>query len=292
MATADLMPEEDDGRDFVIPARAAQGPGLASRHILGMRVDGTTYGDAADRVLAWARMGESRYVCVATVNNVMEAYDDPSFRRTMNEADLVTPDGMPLVWGLRLLGVDDAERVYGPELTPIVLKRAENEGIPVGFFGGAPGALLELEAWARSAYPRLQVVYRHSPPFRPLSPDEDAREVEEIAGSGARILLVGLGCPKQERWMASHRGSVQAVMVGVGAAFDFLTGRKRQAPRTMQRAGLEWLFRLVTEPRRLWRRYLRHNPRFVVLFGMQVVWRSRFVRSRTGPSSNERKESR
>jgi N-acetylglucosaminyldiphosphoundecaprenol N-acetyl-beta-D-mannosaminyltransferase len=272
--------------DGSAPTPQLQAP--TSRFILGMRVDATTYPDASRRILDWAREGRSRYVCVATVNNVMESHDHPSFRRVMNEADLVTADGMPLVWALRLLGVGHAERVYGPELTPVILRRAEADGIPVGFYGGAPAALAELEAWVQSRFPRLQVVYRYSPPFRPLSSEEDERIVAEIAASGARLVLVGLGCPKQERWMAAHRGSVPAVMVGIGAAFDFLTGRKRRAPRLMQRMGLEWLFRMITEPRRLWRRYLHHNPRFLALFGMQV-WRSRIPRAGSGPV--ERKES-
>jgi N-acetylglucosaminyldiphosphoundecaprenol N-acetyl-beta-D-mannosaminyltransferase len=246
-------------------------PELASRRILGMRVDATSYGDATDRVLRWAASESSRYVCVATVNNVMESYDDQSFRQAMNAADLITPDGMPLVWSLKMLGVRGATRVYGPDLTPLVLKAAADAGIPVGFYGGTDDVLDDLEAWTAEHTPGVRIAYRESPPFRPATEDERAHTVAAINDSGARIVFVGLGCPKQERWMAEQRGSVQAVMLGVGAAFDFLTGRKRQAPRWMQRTGLEWLFRLVTEPGRLWRRYLKHNPRFVLLVGRQVI---------------------
>jgi N-acetylglucosaminyldiphosphoundecaprenol N-acetyl-beta-D-mannosaminyltransferase len=253
-----------------------------SRSILGMRVDATTYADATSRILSWARAAESRSVAVATVNNVMEAYDDPSFREVMNGADLVTSDGMPLVWGLRLLGVPGATRVYGPELTPAVLAAAEESGVAVGFYGSTPDVLDRLLEHVRRRYPRLEVSYRTSPPLSEIDDDEDRRIVDEISRSGCRILFVGLGCPKQERWMAEHRGRVPAVMLGVGAAFDFLAGTKRRAPALMQRLGLEWLFRLASEPRRLWRRYLRHNPRFIVLFGAQVL-RSRagLIRSRT-----------
>ena len=242
-----------------------------SRQILGMRVDRTSYEDAATRILEWAQGGESRYVCAASVNNVMEAHDSPEFRGIMNAADLVTPDGMPLVWGLRMLGVADATRVYGPDLMPVVLEAAERAGVPVGFYGATDAVLAKLLAVARRRYPRLNVRYVLAPPFRPLSADEDARVTRELRESGVRILFVGLSTPKQERWMAAHRGPVPAVMLGVGAAFDFLAGVKPQAPRWMQDHGLEWTFRLATEPRRLWRRYLKHNPRFAALFAVQVL---------------------
>jgi N-acetylglucosaminyldiphosphoundecaprenol N-acetyl-beta-D-mannosaminyltransferase len=236
-----------------------------------MRVDRTSYPDAAERVLEWARDGQSRYVCVATVNNVMEAYDSSEFRRIMNQADLVTPDGMPLVWGLRLLGARDATRVYGPLLTPALLGAAAREGVPVGFYGGSASVLGKLLTVVKRRFPGLEVAYALAPPFRPLSEPEDERIVREIRDSEARILFVGLSTPKQERWMAAHRGSIPAVMLGVGAAFDFLAGVKPQAPEWMQNSGLEWLFRLATEPRRLFWRYLKHNPRFAALFAWQLL---------------------
>jgi N-acetylglucosaminyldiphosphoundecaprenol N-acetyl-beta-D-mannosaminyltransferase len=246
-------------------------PPLQTRFVLGMRVDATTYDDAAWRIVGWAKGGESRYVCVATVNNVMEAHDDGRYLRVMNEADLVTPDGMPLVWGLRRMGIPQATRVYGPDLTPVVLDMAEAEGVPVGFYGGSPRVLDALLATVAGRWPDLRVAHASSPPFRDLSAEEDEEITLSIVASGVRILFVGLGCPKQEQWMADHRDRLPAVMVGVGAAFDFLAGTKRQAPRLLQRAGLEWAFRLAMEPRRLWRRYLRHNPRFALLFGRQLV---------------------
>jgi N-acetylglucosaminyldiphosphoundecaprenol N-acetyl-beta-D-mannosaminyltransferase len=244
---------------------------VAARRILGMRVDATSYAHAARQILGWARSGESRYVCVATVNNVIEAYDDPAYGAIMEAADLVTPDGMPLVWGLRLLGVAGATRVYGPDLTPVVCRLAAQEGIPVGFYGGATDVLDELTATLQRRFPDLIVAHHASPPFRPLTSYEERRTLEDLDRSGARILFVGLGTPKQELWMAAHKNEVNAVMLGVGAAFDFLAGRKRQAPRLVQRLGLEWGHRLVHEPRRLWRRYLYRNPRFVVLFATQLL---------------------
>lgn len=244
---------------------------LEHRYIVGMRVDGTSYADAVERIAAWARDREARYVCVATAHMVMEGYDSPEFQRMVNEADLVTPDGMPLVWGLRWLGIRGATRVYGPDLTPEVLRVATALGVPVGFYGGSPEVLERLVARARERFPGLSVAFVESPPFRPLTEQEDRECVERINRSGARILFIGLGCPKQERWMASHKGRIRTVMLGVGAAFDFLAGTKPQAPRWMQQAALEWLFRLATEPRRLWRRYLRNNPRFAVLFALQLA---------------------
>ena len=245
-------------------------------YILGMRVDATSYEDAVYHVLDWASARESRYICVANVHMTMEAYDNPGFRALVNAADLVTPDGMPLVWMLRRLGFPRQERVYGPELTLRVCEAAAMEGIPVGFYGGRPEALEELVCKIKARLPDLEVAYAYSPPFRSLAPNEDAKIVKEINASGARIVFVGLGCPKQERWMAEHKGLIKVVMLGVGAAFDFHAGKVPQAPSWMQRLGLEWLFRLIMEPRRLWRRYVKHNPRFALLATMQLLGLRRF----------------
>jgi N-acetylglucosaminyldiphosphoundecaprenol N-acetyl-beta-D-mannosaminyltransferase len=253
-------------------------PAPDSRYVLGMRVDGTSYADASDRVMAWAQAGESRYLCASSVNNVMEAHDDPSFREVMNGADLVTPDGMPLVWALRILGVSHATRTYGPNLTELLCERAAREGVPVAFYGGSEDVLKALQDRALERWPGLEVAYAYSPPFRPLTDQEHLGIIEAINDSGARIVFVGLGTPKQDRWMAANKGQIHAAMLGVGAAFDFIAGHKKQAPPAMQKLGLEWVFRLVTEPRRLWRRYLYHNPRFVVLFGTQVL-KQKFRRS-------------
>jgi N-acetylglucosaminyldiphosphoundecaprenol N-acetyl-beta-D-mannosaminyltransferase len=148
---------------------------------------------------------------------------------------------------------------------------AASGGIPVGFYGGSAATLCRLEAEIGKRFPTLQVAYWYSPPFRPLTPEEDQQVVEDINRSGARILFIGLNSPKQDFWMAAHKGRLGAVTVGIGAAFDFLAGTKAQAPRWIMRIGMEWFFRLVTEPRRLWKRYLKHNPRFVVLFAAQLI---------------------
>lgn len=247
-----------------------------SRTVLGVRVDATSYADATGRIIDWAGSGESRYVCLGTANSIVESRDSAEYRAAMAQADLVTPDGMPLVWMLRWLGVRAATRVYGPDLTPIVLEAAEAGGIAVGFYGGSEAVLRRLIKIVKQRFPELKIAFAEAPPFRPLTPEEDRQTAAAINASGARILFVGLGSPKQDHWMHAHRGQVQAVMLGVGAAFDFLAGTKPQAPRWMRRSGLEWLFRLSTEPRRLWRRYLRQNPRFAALALAQIL-RARFT---------------
>lgn len=234
-------------------------------YILGVRVDALDYSSAVQQICDWTRTAQSRYVCLANVHMLMEARDSPEIATIVNSADLVTPDGMPLVWMLRLKGYRTQERVYGPTLMLCVVEAAARENLPVGFYGGTPEVLEALVKKVRMRNSELRAAYSFSPPFRELSEAEDEEITAAINASGVRILFVGLGCPKQEKWMAAHRGRIHAVMLGVGAAFDFHAGAKPQAPLILQRLGLEWLFRLLHEPRRLWRRYLYHNPRFVVL---------------------------
>jgi len=245
--------------------------GLERRRILGIGVDATSYADATARVMEWARAGESRMVCLGVVASVMEARESARYREALESADLVTADGMPLVWMLRGLGARRATRVYGPDLTLAILAAAEGAGIAVGFYGSSAEVLARLIANVRARFPGLEVAFQEAPPFREVAAAEDAESVRAMLGSGARILFVGLGGAKQDLWMAEHRGRVPMVMLGVGAAFDFLAGTKPQAPRWMQAAGFEWVFRLGTEPRRLWRRYLKHNPRFAWLAVKQMI---------------------
>ena len=233
--------------------------------VIGVRVDTTSYKVAANLILEWTVTRESRYICVATVHSIMEAYDSLVFKKIINQADLVTPDGMPLVWILKLKGCPSQTRVYGPTLMIHVIDKAAEKNIPIGFYGGSPSSLAKLRNNITSHFPFLQIHYSFSPPFRELTQDEDIQICDEITKSGVRILFVGLGCPKQEQWMAAHKSRLKLVMLGVGAAFDFHSGVKLQAPIWMQNAGLEWFFRLLSEPRRLWKRYLVHNPRFIIL---------------------------
>jgi len=241
---------------------------IVTTHILGVRVDATSYAQATGLVRTWAEAGESRTVCIANVHMLMTAYDDAAFRSVLQAADLVTPDGMPLVWTLRLMGYKDQGRVYGPTLTVKLLPRLAEAGIPVGFMGSSPDVIDKLQSRIKREYPRIKLGFTCSPPFRAMTSQEDKAIVEAINQSGIRVLFVGLGCPKQELWMHAHRGKVNAVMLGVGAAFDYLAGIKPQAPLWIQRIGMEWFYRLISEPRRLWKRYLVYNPRFMVA----VIW--------------------
>jgi N-acetylglucosaminyldiphosphoundecaprenol N-acetyl-beta-D-mannosaminyltransferase len=246
------------------------GPPPPSRFILGTRIDVIDYAQAVRKVIEWARQRSSGFVCAANVHVVMEGFDNSGYREMINSADMVTPDGMPLVWMLRLRG-SQASRVYGPDLMRLLLAACEAEGLSIGLYGGSPRVLDQLIAAIQKQHPNLSIAYACSPPFRPLTAQEDARIVGDITSSGAQVLFVGMGCPKQERWIMQHQGLIPAPMLGVGAAFDFIAGAKRYAPAWLQRIGLEWLFRLLTEPRRLWFRYAVHNPRFVVFSALQLL---------------------
>ena len=241
------------------------------RNILDLPISSSNYGDLVRDSLQWARRGESKALCFVTVHGVMEAYDNPRFHQLYASADQLNPDGMPLVWGLRLLGLPAAERVYGPESTVRLLTAAEEQSIAVGFYGSTPDTLDKLLTEVRRRWPTLRVVFSESPPFRQLTAEEDQATVQRISNAGVQFLFVGLGCPRQEEWVVLHRQRVFAVMLAVGAAFDFLAGTKPQAPPWMMNAGLEWVFRLISEPRRLFKRYFKHNPRFVYFFGRQLI---------------------
>lgn len=245
--------------------------GLTSRNVLGMRVDATSYEETSGYVARWAMEGRSAYVCVANVHMTMETRDSEEFRGVVNGADLVTPDGKPLVWALKGLGAKSASQVRGADLVTHVIERASREDVPIGLYGGTPESLEAFTRVIGQRFPRARVACQIAPPFRALTREEDLAVTRQIENSGARILFVGIGCPKQERWMAEHKGRFGAVMLGVGAAFDFHTGRIRQAPRWMQRVGLEWVFRLMMDPQRLWKRYAKHNPRFLGLFLLQLL---------------------
>lgn len=240
--------------------------------ILGMRVNPTSYSEVCDNVMKWQTERLSRYVCVANVHLIMTAHDNPSYREIINNADMVTADGMPLVWTLRLKGYKNQERVYGPTLTQKLLPLLEAESVPIGFYGSTPEVLEKLLQAVRKKHPGIYIAYAYSPPFRELTMQEDQKIVEEINCSGVRVLFVGLGCPKQEIWMHEHKDRIHVVMLGVGAAFDFIAGVKPQAPLWIQRIGMEWFYRLITEPKRLWRRYIYNNPRFVFLVLKELIF--------------------
>ena len=241
-------------------------------NILGVGISAINMAMALETVEKWITERSPHYVCVTPVHSVMDCQRNPELRHIQNASGLSTPDGMPLVWLSRLKGFRHVERVYGPDLMLALCERSAAKGYRHFFYGGAEGVPEQLASVLQKRFPGLQVAGTFSPPFRPLTPDEDEQVVQIINKAAPDIVWVGLGSPKQEYWMAEHVGRLTApVLIGVGAAFDFLTGRKPQAPRWMQRAGLEWLFRLLTEPRRLWRRYLINNPLFVALVVLQAL---------------------
>jgi N-acetylglucosaminyldiphosphoundecaprenol N-acetyl-beta-D-mannosaminyltransferase len=231
--------------------------------VLGVHISSVDPSTALDEVTRWIDERERHYVCVTGVHGVMESQRDPELMAIHNRSGLTTPDGMPLVWAGRWTGAS-VERVYGPDLMLALCARAAERGWSSFFYGGGEGVPELLASRLKARFPGLKVAGTYSPPFRPLDAAEDADVVERINVAAPDLLYVGLSTPKQERWMAAHVGVVDApAMLGVGAAFDIHAGVLRQAPGWMQRSGLEWVFRLGVEPRRLWRRYLTNNPRFV-----------------------------
>jgi N-acetylglucosaminyldiphosphoundecaprenol N-acetyl-beta-D-mannosaminyltransferase len=233
--------------------------------VLGVDISAIDMTMAISCIAGWLERRECNYVCVTPAHGVMAVRADPSLRPIFSASGLTTPDGMSLVWLLRLAGHRHVSRVYGPDLMLAVCEAGLEHGWKHFLFGGGQGVPEQLAARLRGRFGGLSIVGTLAPPFRPLSADEDARVVGAILESGADVVWVGLSTPKQERWMAAHAGRVGApVLIGVGAAFDFLSGGKPQAPRWVQRSGLEWVFRLATEPRRLWRRYANY-PLFVAL---------------------------
>lgn len=234
--------------------------------VLGTQISAINLTDAAEAIEDWIGRRERRYVCVANVHSVMEAHRDPGLRRVMNGSGLTTPDGMPLVWLLKHAGYDRASRVYGPDLLLEVCQRSVATGRRHFFLGGAEGVAATMAERLQTRFPGLQIAGTLSPPFRRLTPEEDEELVQTVNDAKPDVVWVGLGAPKQELWMADHRVRLDApVLVGVGAAFDFHAGTVKQAPAVLQRAGLEWAYRLLKEPRRLWYRYLVYNPWFAVL---------------------------
>jgi len=245
---------------------------LPRTNILGVEVSAINIPMALHTIEAWIAQGDPHYVCVTGVHGVMESQRDEELRRIHNNAGLVTPDGMPLVWLSRLMGFRKVRRVYGPDLMLAVCEHSARRGYRQFFYGGAPGVADLLADRLQARFPSLQICGFYSPPFRPLTSEEEHLVRERIERAQPHILWVGISTPKQERWMAEHVGRLHVpVLIGVGAAFDFHAGLKRQAPRWMQRSGLEWLFRLAMEPRRLWRRYLINNPWFLWLMLLQAL---------------------
>ncbi len=253
---------------------------LESRPILQTQIHITNYNNACDYILHWLSINKYGYIVAANVHVVMSGYWSADYQKILDQALLVTPDGMPLVWGLRILGIQKQTRVYGPDLMLACCQRCELMGIPIFLYGSTISTLDKLQKNLISTFPKLIVAGMLSPPFHPLSAQEEDLLCQKIIASGAKIVFVGLGCPKQEQWMSRQQGKLDAILLGVGAAFRFHAHEVSQAPRWVMSLGLEWFYRFLMEPRRLWKRYLINNPAFLLLFTKQLLvrkflpWRS------------------
>jgi N-acetylglucosaminyldiphosphoundecaprenol N-acetyl-beta-D-mannosaminyltransferase len=247
--------------------------------VLGVPLGLIDYDGALNWIDDMVAVRQQGYVCVCNVHAVMASAEDPGLRSALLASSLNVPDGQPLVWALNLLGQSLKDRVYGPELMARSCARAVSSGQRMYLYGGRnQGALVQLALNLRQRYPGVRIVGGYSPPHRSLTSEERAAVINEINGSRADVVWVGIGVPKQEKWMAEMRDELDApVLVGVGAAFDFHAGLVPQAPGWLQESGLEWAYRLAHEPRRLWRRYTRYNPRFVGAFARQLLEHRRDV---------------
>ena len=250
---------------------------LGWTNVLGVRVSAVNLKSATEFIQKAIEDGRKEYVCVRDAHGIVRCQDDPELRSIHNRAFLVTPDGMPLVWALRKAGHAESGRVYGPDLMLSVFDAGSAKGLRHFLYGATAETLEQLQARLLAKFPQAQIVGSYAPPFRKLSTQEEADIADQLNRSGADIVWVGLSSPKQELWMAHMRDRLEASMlIGVGAAFDFHAGLKRQAPRFIQRSGFEWAFRLLCEPRRLWRRYALVVPTFISLSAFQRLGLRKF----------------
>ena len=240
-------------------------------NILGVKISAINVIQAFNEIRRWIDTGNPNYICVTPAHGVMECQGDPGLAKIFNNSGLTTPDGMPIVWLLKFYGHNHVERVYGPDLLLEVCKQGVQHSWKHFFYGGAPGVGEKLIHELSELFPGLLVAGVISPPFRELTEEEEVEYKNKIVEASPDILWVGISTPKQEKWMAAHVGQLGVpVLIGVGAAFDFLSGVKKQAPKWIQRSGFEWLFRLLSEPKRLWKRYIQY-PRFVLLVFLQLL---------------------
>lgn len=247
--------------------------------ILGVKVSNVNLDLACENIERWIINREKRYVCVAPVSTVVDCQNDNEYRNIINHSGMTTPDGMPLVWIGKMKGSKIINRTYGPDLMPAFFKLSERKNYSHYFYGGTSESNEILVKNLHQRFPKLKIVGQYAPPFRGTGKMEDQAVLDEINRLDPDCLWIGLGSPKQDYWMAQHRNKINVpVMIGVGAAFDFLAGTKKQAPRWMQKCGLEWLFRLLSEPKRLWKRYVFGNSRFVFLL-IKSYFKNKFIKA-------------
>jgi N-acetylglucosaminyldiphosphoundecaprenol N-acetyl-beta-D-mannosaminyltransferase len=250
---------------------------LPTKRVLDFPVTALRFDDQIQTIFRWAIARESKTVCVANVHMIMEAHWNPDFAGVLKDADLVTPDGMPLVWMMRRMGARYQDRVAGMDIFVALCKLAQTGDVSVFCLGSQTEILSRMRQRLDEEFPQVKIAAMEPLPFRPLTEAEDEVLIEKINSSGAGIVLVSLGCPKQEKWMAQHRGKIQAVMIGLGGVFPVYAGIQKRAPRLVRDLGLEWLYRWLQEPRRLWHRYATTIPPFVWLATKQLVSSSRLA---------------
>lgn len=245
--------------------------------VLTMNTCVTTLDDSVVKVIELSKKNMAAYVCVSNVHMCIESFNSVDFRSVVNQADWVIPDGRPIYWAQKLLGYSGASQVRGQDIMLMLCKLSGEKALNIGLFGGSSDQVLaRVVAELKNKYPDVRLNYFYSPPFREMDSCENAELVRAIHEANVDVLFVGLGCPKQERWMAEHKANLNCVMLGVGAAFDFIAGSKRHAPRWMQKIGMEWFFRFLSEPFRLYRRYLTQNPKFIYHFSRQWLFNKSF----------------
>jgi N-acetylglucosaminyldiphosphoundecaprenol N-acetyl-beta-D-mannosaminyltransferase len=249
--------------------------------IVSLSIHHLSFRECLTTVMQWAKDGWPSYVCFANVHMTIEAYKSPAFLEQLDNASLVVADGKPLATACYALYRKKQERISGMDFMPAAIEMASTENLSIFLFGSSPEVLDTLHERITRQYPSLRIAGMISPPFRPLTREEEEAHIGQINGSGAQLVFVSLGCPKQEKWMATHYKEINAVLLGVGGAFPVMAGLQRRAPRWMQNAGLEWFYRLLLEPGRMFRRYFETNCLFLYLIGIER-WKQLRKRSRTG----------
>ncbi|WP_373541639.1 WecB/TagA/CpsF family glycosyltransferase [Chamaesiphon sp.] len=244
---------------------------ISTQDVIGTPICNLSFDEQIKAIVTWAKKYQSKIVCVANVHMLIEAQQNSDFANLLRHADLVTPDGIPLVWMLKLMGTKRAERVAGMDIFLATCEQASQAQISIFLLGSTPDILEKIDRRLATEFPQLKIAGRNSPAFGPLDANADTNISRIINSSGAGIVFVALGCPKQELWMAQHQAKIQAVMIGVGAVFPVYAGVLKHAPKSMRAAGFEWLFRLMQEPRRLWKRYAQTIPIFIWLALKQLV---------------------
>jgi len=249
----------------------AKAVALPTRKVLDCPITALRFNEQIQTILEWAKEHQSKTVCVANVHMLMEAHWNPEFASVLKNADIVTPDGMPLVWMMKKLGATSQDRVAGLDILASVCELASKQDVSISFVGSQTQILSGMRSRLKKEYPDLKIAGMEPLPFRPLTESEDEALINKINESGAGVVFVSLGCPKQEKWMAQHKDKIQAVMIGLGGAFPVYAGLHKRAPRIIRESGFEWLYRWLQEPRRLWGRYTKTIPPFIWLAIKQLI---------------------